>query len=83
MNRLPLEAIPIDVAFRRLKAAGWTVGDVCHGSRWIVTGNNGENIIRASADSQADAWRIAFEQAEAVGMAGNRSKSLPDDDDDL
>jgi hypothetical protein len=28
MNRLPLEPIPIDVAFRRLKAAGWTIGEV-------------------------------------------------------
>jgi hypothetical protein len=37
--------------------------------RWHVTGNNGENVIQASADMQADPWRIALLQAEAVGMA--------------
>ena len=68
MNRLPLEPVPIDVAFRRLNAAGWTIGEVAIGSTWHVTGSNGENLIHASADSQAEAWRIATEQAAAVGM---------------
>jgi hypothetical protein len=68
MNRLPFDPIRIDSAFRRLKAAGWTVGDVAIGSTWFVTGSNGKNLIHASADSQAEAWRIAAEQAAAVRM---------------
>ena len=68
MNRLPFDSIPFDVAFRRLQAAGWTFGDVAVGPTWFVTGNNGENVIHASADNQAEAWRIATEQAAAVGM---------------
>jgi hypothetical protein len=70
MNRLPIQPIPIDVAFQRLKAAGWTVGEVASLSRWHVTGANGENQINASAGSQAEAWRIALEQATAEGIPG-------------
>ena len=68
MNRLPIQPNPIDVALQRLKAAGWTVGEVASSGRWYVTGGNGENVINASADTQAEAWRIALEQGLAIGM---------------
>jgi hypothetical protein len=36
--------------------------------RWLVTGSNGENAIKAEASGQAEAWWRACEQAAAVGM---------------
>ena len=74
-NRLSTEPKPVDVAFRRLKAASGTVGETAQGSHWIVTGNNGESVIQASAATQAAAWQMALAQAEAVGMLGNDPKS--------
>jgi hypothetical protein len=35
---------------------------------WVVSGHNGENLIRAEGPSGAAAWRAALEQARAVGM---------------
>jgi hypothetical protein len=62
-----------DESFARLHCAGWTVGEVAaHGPGgvvWIVTGSNGENRIEARGRSQAEAWHLALQQAEAVGMA--------------
>jgi hypothetical protein len=58
----------LDAALDRLHRAGWTVGEVCCGSAWIVCGQNGENLIRAEGTTQAEAWRRACEQAAMVGM---------------
>lgn len=55
-------------AIRRLKAAGWSVDEICFGSLWLVSGANGENIIRAEAATQTKAWQQAIRQAEACGM---------------
>ena len=64
----------IEEVFRRLKAAGWSLGEfsVCGagGGSWVVEGSNGENVLRARAGDRAEAWRLAVLQAEAVGMAG-------------
>jgi hypothetical protein len=68
MNRLPSEPNPVDEAFRQLKAAGWTVRQVPSLGGFHVKGTNGVNEINASGDSWAEAWRIALEQALAVGM---------------
>lgn len=56
-----------------LKRAGWSIGDAAlaglDGRRtWIVSGSNGENLIRAEGATEAEAWRQALEQARAVGM---------------
>jgi hypothetical protein len=37
-------------------------------SGWLITGTNGENVIRAVGGTLADAYRQACEQAAAVGM---------------
>jgi hypothetical protein len=58
----------VDAALDRLRRAGWTVGEVCCGSTWLVCGHNGENLIRAEGDSQAQAWRRACDQTAAAGM---------------
>lgn len=60
-------------AIAALKRAGWSIGDtalVGSGGRrlWVVSGSNGENLIRAEGATEADAWRSAVEQARAVGM---------------
>jgi hypothetical protein len=48
------------------------VGEVRTAAAWLVSGTNGENVIDARAPAQAEAWRRALAQAEAVGMAGRR-----------
>jgi hypothetical protein len=58
-----------------LHAAGWSIGDAAFvgsdGSRhWLVSGSNGENLIRAEGVTRDEAWRKALEQARAVGMIG-------------
>jgi hypothetical protein len=37
---------------------------------WLVTGHNGENLIRVEGPTRAKAWRSAVGQARAVGMRG-------------
>jgi hypothetical protein len=68
----------VDDSFARLHAAGWSVGDVrlltAAGPRWLVTGTNGENGLRAEGDTQAEAWQRAREQARALGMLGRSAR---------
>jgi hypothetical protein len=35
---------------------------------WLVTGCNGENVIRAEGPTRDAAWRDAIGQAQAAGM---------------
>lgn len=58
----------VDESRGRLCRAGWSVGDCAAGGLWLVTGTNGENVVRASAESQAEAWWRACVQAREVGM---------------
>jgi hypothetical protein len=53
-----------------LRGAGWSVGEVATAAGWAVYGSNGENVVSATAPTQAEAWRRAVEQARAVGTAG-------------
>ena len=64
-----------DEALARLHRAGWSIGDVAfHDGAgrllWIVSGSNGENLIRAEGATRADAWIHAVEQARTTGMLG-------------
>ena len=36
---------------------------------WVVTGRNGENLLRTEGATQAEAWHRAVEQARELGMA--------------
>ncbi len=71
----------LDRIVRRLHLAGWSCGGVvvraADGSpAWLVTGTNGENLIRAEGATQAEVWRLALEQARAVGMLDGRRPRL-------
>jgi len=60
-------------ALARLNRAGWSIGDVAFhdgagGLTWIVSGSNGENLVRAEGLTAAEAWAGAVEQARGVGM---------------
>ena len=79
MNRLDdpdgLDAqLPPDIeALDRLHRAGWSIGDVAYhdgagGLVWLVSGSNGENLIRAEGATRDEAWDQAVEQARALGM---------------
>jgi hypothetical protein len=58
----------VDESRGRLRRAGWSVGEVAQGPLWLVTGTNGENMLNASATTQAGAWWAACVQAREVGM---------------
>jgi hypothetical protein len=62
-------------ALRALSRAGWTVGETSfvgpEGTRaWVVSGRNGENLIRAEGSSHREVWRSALAQARSLGMPG-------------
>jgi hypothetical protein len=40
-----------DESLDRLHRSGWSVGEVAFGSKWHVSGYNGENVIRARGRS--------------------------------
>jgi hypothetical protein len=59
----------------QLHRAGWSVGVAGLATEagrivWVVSGRNGENLIRAEGATEAEAWRGAVEQDRSVGMAG-------------
>ena len=62
----------VDESLDRLRRAGWSVGDSAFGPEcalvWLVTGNNGENVVKAEGRSRAEAYGRACVQAREVGM---------------
>ena len=56
----------------RLHRAGWSIGEVGTTRGWLVTGTNGENVIRAVGRTLAVAWRLVYEQATILGMRSNK-----------
>jgi hypothetical protein len=36
---------------------------------WVVSGHNGENVIRAEGSTSAAAWQAELDQARVVGSA--------------
>jgi hypothetical protein len=72
----------IDQDPKQLHAAGWCVGDTAFVTEastliWLVSGRNGENVIRAEGLTQAAAWRAACDQARAAGMLPGWRVSQP------
>lgn len=61
----------VDESLDRLRRADWSIGDAAfpeHALIWLVTGNNGENLVKASGKTRAEAyWRVCV-QAREVGM---------------
>jgi hypothetical protein len=59
----------------QLHRAGWSIGDSAlatdgGGLVWVVSGSNGENLIRVEGPMCAVAWHRAAEQARALGRLG-------------
>ena len=67
MNRVN-DDCTVEDRLGQLTRAGWSIGEVRHGNRWLVTGSNGENLIHASGTTAEEAWQVASQQAAAVGM---------------
>ena len=72
----------IDQTLALLHAAGGSIGDTAFVTEagvqvWLVSGRNGENVIRAEGPTQAAAWRAACDQARAVGMLPGWRVSVP------
>jgi hypothetical protein len=50
------------------------VGDVgTSGGGWLVTGTNGENVLKAWGSTPDEAWYRACQEAAAVGMLAGES----------
>ena len=66
---------PVGARTAALRRAGWTAGDAAFtgpggGPVWVVSGHNGENLIRAEGSTAPEAWARAVEQARSQGMLG-------------
>lgn len=75
MTRLPPPPDPIVAALGCLHRAGWTVGQFAAsaedgGRVWVVSGTNGENLIRVEGATALEAWNFAVEEARRLGMLG-------------
>jgi hypothetical protein len=72
------DADPVGECLDQLRRAGWSVGDAAftggEGLVWVVTGSNGENLIRAEGPTRAAAWIAACGQARALGMLRRRAR---------
>jgi hypothetical protein len=75
---MPDEPLTSDESYLRLHAAGWSIGDAAYVERgslvWLVSGRNGENLIRAEGRTRDAAWWAAVGQTQAVGMIGPASE---------
>jgi hypothetical protein len=68
-HEVPKTTYPgVDESRDRLHRAGWSVGEIVVGNRWMVSGNCGERVILAEGVGQAEAWWRACEQAMAMGL---------------
>jgi hypothetical protein len=59
-----------------LHRAGWSVGVARFGATVVGDGANGENIVRAAAATETEAWQAAVEQSHSLGMLRCR-RGLP------
>ena len=61
-----------DHAYHALHRSGWSIGDTAFARppavAWLVSGHNGENLIRAEGRTRDEAWQAALDQARAVAM---------------
>ncbi len=65
----------ITATLATLHRAGWSIGDTASRGEdgqlvWLVSGSNGENLIRAEGATSAAAWSRALDQARPLGMLG-------------
>jgi hypothetical protein len=63
----------IEDALGQLHRVGWSIGSTAFHSTggglvWLVSGLNGENLIRAEGATETEAWVEAVGQARAVGI---------------
>lgn len=60
-------------ALSQLHGAVWSIGSTAFatsasGAVWVVSGCNGENLIRADGATEDEAWQGAVDQANGLGM---------------
>ena len=59
---------PIDEARTRLLRAGYSLGEVCCGARWIVELSKGGHLHQVPAPGHEEAWRRAVRLVEGLGV---------------
>jgi hypothetical protein len=60
-----------------LHRAGWSVGVARFGKTVVVDGANGENVVRAAALTEVEAWRNAVGQTWGLVMLRCRRPTPP------
>jgi hypothetical protein len=65
--------------YTRLRRAGWSIGSAAFhaasGLVWVVTGSNGENVIRAEGATDTEAWWRACQKAASMLLGSTRCVS--------
>ncbi len=66
---------PVAAMMDALRRAGWSLGHVTlarpdGSSSCLVSGHDGEDLIRVEGPTQSEAWRMATDQARSLGMLG-------------
>jgi hypothetical protein len=65
--RYPVSAYPtVDESRDRLHRAGWSIGELAMATCWVVTGNNGENQIKAEGPRRGGVRRVMRTTVEAA-----------------
>jgi hypothetical protein len=81
MNAAELPASS-DESFARLHRAGWSIGDAAFvllpGELvWLVSGTNGESVVRARGRTRDEAWREAGRRRRGGYWGRAHDKSRP------
>ena len=59
---------PIEEARTRLLRAGYSLGEVCCGARWVVEATGGGQTVLAVAPGHRQAWLAALRLVEHLGV---------------
>jgi hypothetical protein len=73
MNPLHPE-VTIDTLYETLHRASWSIGDISTDRGFLVTGTNEESRIHATGKTLLEAWQVAYNLAEDLGMLQPWSK---------
>src|SRR5262249_34533738 len=57
---------PIDDARSRLLRAGWSLGEVCCGARWVAEASRSGRTLQTTGDGHAATWQAAARLAESL-----------------
>jgi hypothetical protein len=66
--------VTVDTLYDALHEAGWSIGDIGTDRGFLVTGTNSGSRIHATGKTLLEAWKVAYNLAEDLGMLQSWSK---------